>query len=106
MAKYCLIVVTNPVAGREDEYNNWYTNQHLPDVLKVPGFVAAKRYKITDVSALPGKYVALYEMETDDPQAVLAELAKRANTPEMMMSDAFDMSSASMSICAQIDVVG
>ena len=45
MPRYNLIVLTNPVDGREDEYNDWYTNVHLDDVLKVPGVVAAQRFR-------------------------------------------------------------
>ncbi len=37
MAKYNLIALTNPLEGRDDEFNDWYTNVHLADVLKLPG---------------------------------------------------------------------
>jgi len=47
MVKATLVVLTNPVAGREDDYNDWYTNRHLGDVLEVPGIVSAKRLKKT-----------------------------------------------------------
>ena len=36
-----LIVFTEPVIGREDEYNEWYDEVHLPEVLATDGFVAA-----------------------------------------------------------------
>jgi hypothetical protein len=29
--------------GREDEFNLWYDPTHLPDVLKLPGFVSARQ---------------------------------------------------------------
>ena len=46
-----LVVLSGPVAPeREDTYNDWYTNVHLPDVLAVPGYVRAARYK-----AFPGE---------------------------------------------------
>ena len=35
MAKLWLVVLTNPVEGREDEYNEWYSGRHLEDVLAV-----------------------------------------------------------------------
>ena len=35
-----MIVLSNPVGDRDDEYNRWYDDVHLPDVLSVPGFVA------------------------------------------------------------------
>jgi len=39
MAKYLLLVTSNPVEGRDAEYNRWYTEEHLRDVLKLDGFV-------------------------------------------------------------------
>ena len=41
MQKHIFIVYTNAVEGRDDEYNAWYDDQHLNDVLKIPGVVAA-----------------------------------------------------------------
>lgn len=46
MATHIFDVHSNPVPGREDEYNDWYTNQHLSDVLASPGFVAAQRFEV------------------------------------------------------------
>ena len=45
MRNFRLVVLTNPVAGREDEYNDWYSNRHLGDVIAIPGIVAAQRFK-------------------------------------------------------------
>ena len=39
-----MVVQTGPVsAEREDEYNDWYSGTHIPEVLAIPGFVAARR---------------------------------------------------------------
>ena len=46
MPKYTFMVLTNPVEGQEDIYNDWYNNRHLADVLKVPVFVSAQRFKL------------------------------------------------------------
>jgi hypothetical protein len=102
MTKYCFVVVSNPVTGREAEYNTWYNTQHLQDVLKIPGFVAVQRFKVTHDSALPGQYIALYEMETDNPQAVLDNLHSRAGTPAMQVSDALDASTVSTTLCVAV----
>ena len=40
------LVFSNPVAGRDDEYNTWYDEVHLGDVRRVPGVVDAKRYEL------------------------------------------------------------
>jgi len=47
----------------EAEFNAWYTNEHIPDLLKLPGFLDAARYQA--VSGGP-KYLAAYEVETTD----------------------------------------
>lgn len=89
--KHILVVMSNAADGREDEYNDWYTNVHLPDVLAIPGFVAAQRYKLgkEQRSNTPAKwgYTAIYEMETDEPKEVFAELGRRSGTPLMRVPD-------------------
>src|SRR5690625_5087278 len=63
-----LLVMTNPKKGQEDEFNDWYTNIHLPQVVSLPGFIRAKRF---ESNVLEGqeppqfKYLALYEVEGD-----------------------------------------
>lgn len=93
MAKHVLVVVSNPTPGKEEEYNKWYSEQHLDDVLKVPGFVAAQRFKLNldGAQSLPGPYLALYEMETDDPKATFAGLEVASNNGQMPISSALDM---------------
>jgi len=99
MSKYTFVVFSGPTAGQEDEYNRWYNEQHLPDVLKVKGFVAAQRFRLqpgpNDAADAPAKYLALYEIETDDLQAAMADLSSRAGTPAMQMSPALNTSALS-----------
>jgi hypothetical protein len=102
MALYRFLVISNPVAGREAEFNDWYDHQHLYDVLNVPGFRAAQRFTAVGDTTLPGRYVAIYEMETDDPSATLAELNGRAGTAAMPLSDALDFSTVSTALLAPI----
>jgi hypothetical protein len=59
------LVETNAVPGREEAFNAWY-NDHLDEVLETPGFVAAARYVIKEPLEGRGKYLAIYEIETDD----------------------------------------
>ena len=40
------MVKSNPVAGKEDAYNRWYSDVHLP-VLRIDGFQTAQRFKRT-----------------------------------------------------------
>lgn len=103
MAQYFFVVFTDAVPGKEEEFNAWYDQQHLADVLRVPGFVAARRFKLAQPhSDLPGRYLALYEIETDAPQAALAELMSRGGTAQMVMSEAMDMSKVSATLFAAL----
>ncbi len=97
MPHFKYVVFTEPVPGREAEYNDWYTHQHLADVLGVDGFVAAQRFELVavDGNGQPAsRYMAIYEIEADDPKAVLERLTATALSGGMVMSDALDTSSA------------
>jgi hypothetical protein len=39
MAKYTFVVLTNAVEGKDDAFDEWYTNTHLGDVLAVPSLI-------------------------------------------------------------------
>jgi len=92
MSHCALIVFSNPVAGREDEYDDWYSHRHLGDVLPLPGFRSAQRFKLAqNEPAAPWKCLAIYEFEADDPAEAVNALTARAETPEMFISDATDL---------------
>lgn len=95
MARHVLVVMTSPLEGREDEYNDWYDNVHVHDVLAIPGFVSARRFEasspVPDRAAASRGYAMIYELETDDPGASIEELYRRR--PGMFFSDALDQSS-------------
>lgn len=97
MARFILVAMSRPVEGREDEYNRWYDEVHVPDVCAVPGVIGARRYDrqpMTSAEAAP--YMAIYDVEADDPATVLAELSRRIGAGEIGMSDAMDRSSVTM----------
>lgn len=53
-------VWTDVLAEHEEEFNTWYTQQHLPERLAIPGFFNVRRY----VSVTAPKYLAYYETES------------------------------------------
>jgi len=98
MAKHLFFAFTAPVAGREDEFNSWYNETHLDDVLQVDGMIAAQRFEVSPQfgtpDILPG-YLAIYEVEiADDNPEALEELSRRAGTALMRISDALDINLA------------
>lgn len=97
MPHYKFVVFTQPKPDREDEYNDWYSNVHLHDVLSADGFVAAQRFKLTsvDLNSQPASpYMAIYEIEADDPNAALNQLPAAALSGAMVMSDSLDSAEA------------
>lgn len=99
MPKFKLVVLTNPVAGQEDDFNEWYDNVHLEDVLEVPGVVGAERFRVRS-GADTWRYMAIYDLDCDDPEALQETLVARAGTDIMPISDAMDMSNFYMA-CAE-----
>ncbi|MFT4259382.1 DUF4286 family protein [Microbacterium sp.] len=66
-----LLALVNSVEGQDEEFNDWYTNVHIPEVLAVPGFVSAQRYATSaeGETAAGFRYATVYEVEGSALQA-------------------------------------
>jgi hypothetical protein len=97
MAKAVLIVHSRPVeASREDEFNKWYDEVHIPDVTSVSGVVSGRRFKKAggvDDGGYP--YLAIYEIDSEDVDATMKELMDRTGDGTFVMSEAFQADGAS-----------
>ena len=83
MANHPLLVTRVDIAPVvETEWNRWYDEIHVPEILKVPGFLTARRYRA--IEGAP-KYMALYEME--DVQAFYSDAFNRAKGWGQFLSD-------------------
>jgi hypothetical protein len=94
MPKYSMIVLTRPVEGCEDEYNSWYNDIHLTEVLGTDGFIAAQRFKLAGGPDAPAPYLAIYELESDDFAASFAKLLQRVEEGKIAISSALDVPTA------------
>ena len=56
-----LIVWADIPSEKEDDFNSWYNEEHLAELLSVPGVLSAARYEAT--SSGP-KHMAIYELES------------------------------------------
>ena len=64
--------------ARETEFNDWYSNTHIPDMLQVPGMIKATRWENADpLEGQRRKYLALYELETDDIEEFNSKVRER-----------------------------
>lgn len=67
MEKWLFMVESNCAdPKREQEFNDWYDNVHVPDLLKETAFVSASRYESPPGQENQGMFVALFQLETDD----------------------------------------
>jgi hypothetical protein len=90
--KYRFMVFSNAVDGKEDTYLKWYEGQHIHDLLRIPGFVAAQFFKLSDfqyAGTQPQRYLMIWEIETDDLPAVFADVKARLQDGRTVFTDAF-----------------
>ena len=108
MPRFSFLVFTNPTDGSDAEFNRWYDEVHIRDVLDIPGFVAARRFRVqqsnSKVDGLPvWRYAAIYEMDCDDPEVAFQQIRERARTPRMSISEALDLDSVATFLLQPLD---
>ena len=88
--RHLVLILTEPVEGREDEFNDYYENLHLKEVLATTELVSAQRYRLAGEAGegCPLPYLAVYETEADSADAVIENL--NATRAERQQSDALN----------------
>src|SRR2546422_10451518 len=72
-----LLVLSNCTdLAREAEFNRWYEDIHVADILETGAFHTAYRYESLDPQATQATYLALYETEQSDPAKAREALGK------------------------------
>jgi hypothetical protein len=68
---FIFMSMNNPVPGREAEYNAWYNNEHVADVINVEGFTVGQRITLRQrlIGEPRHRYAALFRMEADSIEA-------------------------------------
>jgi hypothetical protein len=57
-----LLTSVDVAPDAEEEFNRWYNERHLPEVMACPGFRSAARYECTLGEP---RYIAIYELEDE-----------------------------------------
>ena len=98
MADHLLVAVSNAQPGRDEEYSTWYETIHMPEVLALPGFVAARRYAPSPLSADgPNRYMAVYEID-GDVDVAMAGLMDAVRGGKLNMTDSIDSKTVTMTV--------
>ena len=102
MARSILLVFTNATDGDDEEFNRWYDEVHMKEVIETPGFIGCERFELGEAQMDPAerahRYLAIYEIE-GDPAAALKSLQESA--PRMQMTDTLSLE-AGTSLFTQI----
>lgn len=81
MAKGIIFLQTMPrSADVEAEYHDWYNDVHLQEICSVEGITGARRFAPIDGE---GPFVAIYELDTDDLDAVVGRLRELGASGKM-----------------------
>jgi hypothetical protein len=88
------ITLSNPLGGEDDVFNEWYTNIHIVDVLKIPGVISAQRFRLASEQRrnppYEYRYLAIYKIDDSDIRGPMEALRKLSGTPLMPVSETFD----------------
>jgi hypothetical protein len=89
--KYKMVVFTNAVEGKDKDFNDWYQNTHLKQIVSIKSFMVAQRFRVhTNIvpgGADPARYMAIYDIETDDIGAALGAMGELAASGRMPLPD-------------------
>jgi hypothetical protein len=93
MPKCKLIALTTPLPGKEDEYHDWYQNTHLPELVNLFNMEGAQRFELVAklMGADANPYLAIYDIDTDDPAALLGQMGEAAQSGKMTPATTQDM---------------
>jgi hypothetical protein len=81
MPKGIMYLESMPVSSdREAEYHQWYNDTHLAELTKIEGVVSARRFAPTNGE---GPFIAIYELDCDDLDAVVQRMGEFAATGQM-----------------------
>jgi hypothetical protein len=94
---YRFMVFSNPMSGNEQRYLDWYRGQHIHDLLRIDGVVAAQMFRLADVQYGPNplsqRYLLIWEIRTSDLASVFDAMKENLRTGLTVGSDAFDWDS-------------
>ena len=89
MPKGIMYLQTMPVSPDKDaDYNKWYNDTHLAEIVSVEGIVSARRFAPMDGN---GPYIAIYELDCDDLDAVVQRLGELGASGKMSSLEVLSM---------------
>jgi len=90
MPRYRILVLTEPVEGKTAEFDDYYENTHLDEVLQTACWLSAQRVRLAKQAGepCPLPYLAEYEAEAASAEQALDQL--NSTRSQRQQSDALN----------------
>jgi epsilon-lactone hydrolase len=98
MPRFHYTILSRALPGREEEFVAWYRDQHIADVCRMPGVIGGELFRmdfqrVYDLDAAPQwTLMTIYELEGDDPEAIIDSLRAASGSAQMPACAAIDKS--------------
>jgi hypothetical protein len=104
MPRYRMIMLSQANPGRDEDYERWYDETHIPDMMQVPGFVAAQRFRVVRnvVGETNFPFCSIYEIEADSADTAMGAMFAALQSGKVRMSDSVDPASGQGFICEEV----
>jgi len=80
--RYLHLVFANPIPGEEAEFNDFYSNVHMGDLVQLPGWTGAQRFRIVTTVQPPLStagyghgYLIVWELESTEANGALSMMS-------------------------------
>lgn len=80
---YRFITLTNAVPGDEAGYQSWYLEQHLNDIVLIPGVLNGQFFTAVEPETARWRYIAVFEVDGDQVAGIFDAMGRQAGTPQM-----------------------
>jgi hypothetical protein len=91
-----MIVQASPEPGREREFERFYNDVHVPEILATPGFVRARRYRTLLSPRFPASpadewrsHLAVYDIAAESLADSYSTLLERMTSGQLTWADVF-----------------
>ena len=100
--KQLVLVLTEPTEGQEEEFNRYYEDLHLDEVLQSTGWKSAQRFRLVDQAGqdCSQPYLAFYVTEADESETAI-EVMNRTRS-QRVQSDSLNRRTAAAWVFEEI----
>lgn len=95
MPRFQYVILSRAHDGCADEFERWYREQHLSDVCGVPGVIAGRLHRMDwqktyEVDAPQWQLMTIYELESNDPAALVEHIRSLSGSAQMPGTDSLN----------------